>query len=136
MRLLLDTKVLVSAVLFDGLPERLLERALRGDYDLVTSEALLDAFEEVMRQRFARPPALARAIRDELASIAEVVRPERITRTSRDPADDMVLAAAHAGRADAIATGDKDVLELVAYQGIAILTTRQTLAMLESEESG
>ena len=130
MRLLLDTNVLVSAVLFGGLPQGLVEQAFRGEYELVTSEALLDEFEEVLRERFARPALLARALREELASIADMSRPQRIPRASRDPADDMVLAAALGGHADAIVTGDKDLLDLGAYEGMPALTTRQALAKL------
>ena len=130
MRLLLDTNVLVSAVLFGGLPQGLVEQAFRGEYELVTSEALLDEFEEVLRERFARPALLARALREELASIADMSRPQRIPRASRDPADDMVLAAALGGHADAIVTGDKDLLDLGAYEGMPVLTTRQALAKL------
>jgi uncharacterized protein len=136
VRLLLDTNVLVSAVLFGGLPQDLVEQAFRGEYELVTSEAVLDEFEEVLRERFARPALVARALREELASIADISRPQRIPRASRDPADDMVLAAALGGHADAIVTGDKDILDLGAYEGMPVLTSRQALAMLAGTEDG
>ncbi len=135
MRLLLDTNVLVSAVLFGGLPEGLVEQAFRGEYELVTSEAVLDEFEEVLQESFARPPLVARALREELASISDISRPQPIPRVSRDPADDMVLAAALGGHADAIVTGDKDLLDLGAYERIPVLTTRQALAKLAGTES-
>lgn len=97
MCLLLDTNVLISAVLFGGTPQRLVEQAFRGDYALVTTEAVLDELEEVPRERLARPPLVARALREELASIAEISRPQRIPRASRDAADDMALAAPSVG---------------------------------------
>ena len=134
MRLLLDTNVLVSAVLFGGLPQGLVEQAFRGEYELVTSEAVLDELEEVLRESFARPPLVARALREELASISDISRPQPIPRVSRDPADDMVLAAALGGHADAIVTGDKDLLDLGAFEGMPILTTRQALAKLARTE--
>jgi len=134
VRLLLDTNVLVSAVLFGGLPQGLVEQAFRGEYELVTSEAVLDELEEVLRESFARPPLVARALREELASISDISRPQPIPRVSRDPADDMVLAAALGGHADAIVTGDKDLLDLGAFEGMPILTTRQALAKLARTE--
>ena len=131
---LLDTNVLISAVLFGGLPQGLVEHAFRGEYELVTGEALLDKFEEVLRERFARPALLAIALREELASIADMSRHQRIPRASRDPADDMVLAAALGGHGDTIVTGDKDLLDLGAYEGMPVLTTRQALAKLAGTE--
>jgi predicted nucleic acid-binding protein len=43
-------------------------------------------------------------------------------RACRDPRDDKFLEVAVHGRADAIVTGDKDLLELNPFRGIAILT--------------
>lgn len=128
MRLLLDTNVLVSAMLFGGLPQNLVQQAFRGEFELVTSEAILDELEGVLREKFARPPVVARALREELASVADVRRPPQTLRVTRDPADDMVLAAALDGRADSIVTGDKDLLPLGTYEGISILTVRQAIA--------
>lgn len=45
----------------------------------------------------------------------------------RDPDDDHVIACALTARADAIVSGDRDLLDLGQYQGIAILTTAQAL---------
>jgi len=121
-------------VLFGGLPQGLIEKAFRGEYELVTSEAVLDEFEEVLRESFARLRLVARALQEELASISDVARPHPTPRVSRDPADDMVLAAAVGGHADAIVSGDKDLLDLGAYEGMPILTTRQALAKLAGIE--
>ena len=48
----------------------------------------------------------------------------------RDPDDDWVLATAVAGQAEAIVTGDGDLLALGKYQGVAILTPRQFIERL------
>jgi uncharacterized protein len=50
---------------------------------------------------------------------------------SRDPADDVVLAAALEGRADAVVTGDYDLLVLGEHQGIVIVTRRAFLDMVK-----
>ena len=49
----------------------------------------------------------------------------------RDPADDMVLAAAREGRAEVIVTGDADLLALGEHEGIAIVKPRAFLELLE-----
>lgn len=122
MRVLLDTNVLISGILFRGLPRSLLERAIRGELDLVTSPVLLDELERVLTTRFHVPRELARLARGELETLAEVVAPDEVPSVSRDPDDDEVLAAAVAGGAEAIVTGDRDLLVLRSHRGIPILT--------------
>lgn len=122
MRVLFDTNVLISAILFGGLPRSLLERAIRGEFDLVTSPHLLDELEEVLTLRFHVPPELARVARGELESLAVVVVPGDVPSISQDPDDDRVLAAAIAGEAEAVVTGDRDLLVFEVHHGIPILT--------------
>ncbi|MGH2651842.1 MAG: putative toxin-antitoxin system toxin component, PIN family, partial [Actinomycetota bacterium] len=102
MRVVLDTNVLLSAVLFRGLPRSLLESALRGGIDLVTSPTLLMELEELLHRKFHFPSELAHATRTEMESLADVVTPTEVPRVARDPEDDEVLAAAVVGAAEAI----------------------------------
>jgi len=122
VRVLLDTNVLISAILFRGLPRSLLDRAIRGELDLVTSPALLDELERIMSDRFHVPSELARLARSELEILAEVVVPDDVPAVARDPDDDQVLAAAVVGDVEAIVTGDRDLLVLETHRGIAILS--------------
>jgi predicted nucleic acid-binding protein len=117
-------------VLSGGPPGQLLERAFRGDYELVASEALLDEFKGVLIERFARPRDIARALRDEIEAIADLSRPERIARAACDPSDDFVLAAGLAGHADAIVSSDEDLLALGRYGEMDIIPPRHALTAL------
>lgn len=121
MRVLLDTNVLISAILFRGLPRSLLDRAIRGELDLVTSPVLLDELERILTDRFQVPSELARLARSELEILAEAVVPD-VPAVSRDPDDDQVLAAAIVGEVEAIVTRDRDLLVLESHRGIAILS--------------
>lgn len=125
MRVLLDTNVLVSAVLFGGLPRTLLDRALRGEFELVTGVLLLDEFEDVLRERFGFDRAAARLTRAEVEAVAELAVPVTVRAVSRDPDDDIVLATAVAGQATVLVTGDRDLLVLGARGGVSIRTPRQ-----------
>ncbi|MEZ5459247.1 MAG: putative toxin-antitoxin system toxin component, PIN family [Steroidobacteraceae bacterium] len=53
--------------------------------------------------------------------------------TSRDSADDKFLALAVTGQADAIISGDRDLLDLVAHEGIPILTPAMMLQRLREQ---
>ncbi len=121
-RVLLDTNLLVSAVLFRGRSRALLDAALVGDLDLVTSEALLEEFQEVLVRKFSFPVRVAREIRAEFETLAHVVEPLEVPNVCRDPDDNQVLAAAVAGSAEQIITGDLDLLELGSYQGVGIFS--------------
>lgn len=127
MRVLLDTNVLVSALLFGGLPRRLLDSAIRGDLDLVSSVGLLDELEDVLQESFEFERGAARMTRTELEAITGLVTPAALPPTSRDPDDDLVLATAIAAHADAIVTADKDLLVLGSIAATPILTPRQFL---------
>jgi putative PIN family toxin of toxin-antitoxin system len=137
VRVLLDTNVLISGVLFRGVPRTLLERAIRGELDLVTSPALLDELEDVLVRSFEFPSELARAVRTELDTLAEVVVPAEVPPVSRDPDDDQVLAAAIVGHADAVVTGDQDLLVLETHRAIPIIRPADLVVGLEpAEEDG
>ena len=93
---------------------------------LVSSEPPLRELERVLAY-----PRLAAAIGnpDELvhliSEVAVVVEPGReLTVIKRDPADNRVLEAAVAARADYIVSGDNDLLGLVTFEGVRIVTPR------------
>jgi putative PIN family toxin of toxin-antitoxin system len=127
VRVLLDTNVLASAILFGGIPRTLLERGIRGELDLVTSPALMGELEELLGRKFGFPPDAARQVRSELELVADVVRPRSVPQILRDPDDDQVLAAADEGAAQAIITGDRDLLELGSHGDVQILSPRDFL---------
>lgn len=123
-----DTNVLISALVFGGLPRALLTRVFRGEITLLTSTVLMDELEEVLVARFAHDPSLARTARAEIELLADVVDASDLASIARDPDDDAVLACAIAGRASAIVTGDRDLLVLGEHRGVRIVTPRDFAA--------
>ncbi len=139
MRFVLDTNLLVSGVIAAGLPRQLVDAAKAGSFELCTSETLLAELLDVLsRNKFAARLAQAKltpaGIVDDLRRLAIVVAPTSVPRVVPiDPDDDHVLAAALAGGADLIASGDKrDLLPLGSYQGIDIVTAREAVSRLEA----
>lgn len=130
MRVVFDTNVLISALVYGGLPGELLTRVFRGEVSLVTSTVLLNELEEILVARFAHDPSLARTVRAEIELLAEVVETSDLERVARDRDDDAVLAAAMAGGASMIVTGDRDLLVLGEYDGIRIVTPRDFASSL------
>jgi uncharacterized protein len=131
VRALLDTNVVISAVLFGGLPRQILKAALEGGLDVITSPALLAELERVLTRKFAFNSTTAASIRSELEALGRVVEPASIKRVTKSSADDLVLAAAIAGEVDVIVTGDRELLDIATYENIRIESPRTFLEGLE-----
>ena len=124
MRVVLDTNVLISALLFDGVPERIFLAGLRGEIQLLTSISLSEELEKVLKEKF-RIEAHAVADTIELVkSVAEVVEVKSRLRVILHPdGDNRVLECASDGKADFVVTGDtKHILPLGKYKGTRILS--------------
>ena len=95
-RIVLDTNVLISAILFGGLPRRVLEKVISGEIDCTLSFAILDELRDVLqRSKFGFSPEQTIAIIDELHAICEIVNPARRIRTIKaDPDDNRILECA------------------------------------------
>ena len=139
MRIVLDTNLLVSGVIAAGLPRRLVDGAKAGEFELCTSEVLLTELLDVLsREKFAARLSQAgltpEGIVDDLRRLAVAVTPTDVPRVVlTDPDDDHVIAAAVAGQADFIASGDRrDLLPLGNFEGIPIITARVAVERLEA----
>ncbi len=128
-RLVLDTNVLVSALLFRySIPGRVLERAVTPNTLLVSGPTWSELTEVILRPKFQRYASVEKRGKA-LASLETTwVAITQQVRLCRDPKDNMILEVALNGRADLIITGDKDLLSLGSFGEILILTPAQYVA--------
>lgn len=139
MRLVLDTNVVASGLLWDGAPARLLDAAQTGDLELFTSTRLLAELAGILaRNKFAKSIAATDLPREELvlgyAELATVIAPAAIPPTiAADPSDDQVLACALTANADLIVSGDKHLHNLGGkYNGIRIVRPAEAVSIIEA----
>jgi len=136
VRLVADTNIVISGLLWHGAPRRLLDAARAGKVSLFTTAALLVELEDTLsRAKFAerleRAGVTRRVLVQGYAMLAAVIKPAAIPpAVLDDPDDDAVLACAVAAQAQAVASGDSHLLNLKTYQDIPILTVNELLALL------
>ncbi len=135
MRVVLDTNILISALLINlGHPAAIYRAWQEGDFTLLTSAEQLDELRATLRK-----PAIAARIQpykagrlvNEMKGLAEDVGALPRVRRSPDPTDDFLLALSEAGKADYLVTGDKSgLLALGRHKGTRILPARDFAALL------
>lgn len=108
MRVVLDTNVLVSALLKrHGNEALVLSATLAGKFELIVSPAVLAEYELVLpRPRFGFSPAEVRAALTALRHAGRLVRPTQTIEKCPDESDNRFLECAEAGRADYLVTGN------------------------------
>lgn len=140
MRLVLDTNTALSALIWQGVPGQLMDAAVVGRVQLISTVPLLAELEGVLQRPKFREPIFRLGVRiadlfDGYAALVELVEPADLGGpVSRDPDDDQVLAAAVGGLADLIVSGDDDLLALGNFQGIAIVLAREAMRRLQEPE--
>ena len=128
MRVVADTNVFISALMFGGLPGIFLDLALRRRFTLVTSKVILDELNEKLRGKFDISERDALTIRAKLEGNADMADPNfELNAVPDDPDDNRILECAVAGKADFIVSGDRHLLRIESHDGIAIVSVRQFL---------
>ena len=137
MRVVLDTNIVVSALLWGGDPSRLLRDGQAGEIALQTSPFLIaELFDVLGRTHLAHRINAQDISPEQLVAqyqlFAAVVTPGNVpTVIADDPDDDHVLACAVEAHADLIVSGDKHLLRLGGYyRGIPIVRAAQAVQLI------
>ncbi len=140
MRVVLDTNVIVSAILSPtGAPARLVGFWQTQVFGLVVSEDLLQEYLRALSYphvavRHGMNATEASQIVEDFRQFSDNVNPDAMPRVVlEDPDDDKVLACAVAGGADFLVSGDTHLLRLEEYQGVRILTPAAFLMLLQED---
>ena len=139
MRLILDTNILLSALLAPlGAPAQLLDAWERKAFTLVASEALIAELRDVASRPFFR--ARLRASTAELLAVglrefSVFCRDLASGPIAPDPKDSFLLALAEAGEAEFLVTGDKELLSLKQHKSTRIITAAAMIELLREPEN-
>jgi putative PIN family toxin of toxin-antitoxin system len=131
MKVFFDTDVLASALATRGLCADLY-RLVVAEHQLLTGDVNLVELRRVLREKLRLPLALAREAEQALRQNTIVPKPRHILAIKvRDPDDAWVLASAVAGGADALVTGDKDLLAITKQAPLSIFAPRGLWELLK-----
>jgi len=132
LRVVLDTNVLVSAIISDGKSRQLLRKGIANQFTIITSNLILRELATVLRRpKFKTSEEEINRIILALGRVAQVVSVKsRFQVVREDPKDDMILETAYDGSADVIVSGDSHLLALQNFRGIKILTVQSMLELI------
>ena len=126
MRVVFDTNIFVSAFVIPGsLAEKAILRIIEGKDVLLISREILDELLSILSKKFSRDVGELSRLALYLTEIAITIKPRKRMTILKDDPDNRVLECAVEGRADAVVTGDKALLQLKSYRNIRIITLRE-----------
>jgi putative PIN family toxin of toxin-antitoxin system len=136
MRIVCDTNVLISGLLFGGSCRTIIRLVSEGRLDGFTSSALVTELEGVLlRPKFGLGTSQVGAIVDLVRQTFVSVSPrETITAVAGDPDDGVVLEAATAAAAHVVVSGDEHLLRLGEFHGVRIVSPSSLIAGLRGKQ--
>ena len=137
MRVVLDTNVLMSGVLSRDSPPGLVLAAWRaGWFELIVAAPIVAELERGLRSPYFRQRLSDTDIGGLLALLEGeaiwVAPADTVSGVATHPEDDRILATAIAGQAAYLVTGDKQLLALAHYRGVAIVSARTFLDLINA----
>ena len=135
MKIVCDTNVLVSGILFGGNARQILLLASRGKLtNFISDDILHEAQDVLLRPKFKLSPQQANAIIALFRDTFELVYPTQQHKVVQsDPDDDRILEVAVEAQAEIIVSGDKHLLSLGLWRGIRILSPAEFVKEIEGE---
>jgi putative PIN family toxin of toxin-antitoxin system len=128
-KVVLDTNVLISAIVYGGNPRKVLEAVISGTVQMAVSEDLIKEMQAVLqRTQFGLSLQFIHNTVAELTSVAEWVAPEKHHELiPEDPSDNLVLDCAVAAQSDYLVSGDSHLLHLRKCGEVKIVTPQEFL---------
>jgi len=131
IRVCLDTNILVSALLFGGKPEEILDLAARKQINIISSPIILAELQQVLINKFMWTDNDAKQSLKSLMEILTLVVPQQKINKIKYGPDNRILECAVEGKADFIISGDKKhLLPLSEFKEIKIITASQLLKIV------
>ncbi len=131
VRIVLDTNILISGLLYPGKPRKLIDLAINGRIEVVSSWEMIGELREVLaRDKFGLSKTEQLEMVNFIISMSRMVVLKSRFKIVKDPDDDMVANTAYDGKVAYIVSGDKHLLELKKFSGIRIVKASEMLKLI------
>ena len=134
LRIVFDSNVYVSALLFKGMPGKVLNMAMKNEIILITSDKIITETVRILKEKFKWPVHNIDKFIRRLSAISENTRPFiRLSIVKEKESDNRILECAVSGDANLIVTGDKHLLRLKKYKNIPIVRPKYLTYLVKEE---
>jgi uncharacterized protein len=125
LRIVFDSNVYISALLFKGIPGKILEIAQNDKIVPIVSDEIIAETVRILEEKFRWPRHNIDKFKRRLLDTAENIKPEiKLDIIKERESDNRILECAISGNADLIVSGDKHLLKLKSYKNIPIVRPR------------
>jgi putative PIN family toxin of toxin-antitoxin system len=132
-----DTNTLVSGTISSGSIAIIINAWLQNEIEIVISQPLIDELTRTL----TKPYFTSRLTQEQIQKYITLVKERAkmitihtpIPKMATHPEDDLVLATAESGNADIIVTGDHGLQNLKQYKNIAIVSPKDFITVLHTE---
>jgi putative PIN family toxin of toxin-antitoxin system len=125
LRIVFDSNVYISALLFKGIPGKILEMAQKDKITLIVSDEITTETVRILEEKFRWPRHNIDKFKRRLPDISENIRPKiKLDVIKERESDNRILECAVSGDANLIISGDKHLLKLKKYKNIPIVRPR------------
>ena len=126
MKIVIDTNVVISGTFFGGFPRKIVEAVVNNKVSACANESIIDEYVEIVEEMIDRKSGkLDKNILLPFINKLNVVKPVAKVKVSRDKEDNKFIECAIDSKAMYIVSGDNDLLDIVEYKGIQIITAKE-----------
>lgn len=129
-KVVFDTNIYVSAIIFGGNPRQCLELARDKEIELFSSKQILLELAQKLQEKFKWNKAETEEVIQGLSVFVKLIEPKMRITVIEDKADNRILEAALEAKADYVISGDKKhLLSLKKFKNISIVSSKEFLDM-------
>lgn len=132
-KIVIDTNVFISALLFRGPTSRLVSFWQKGTVSVLLSSEALKEYARVLaypKFKLKKKEIWGLLEQELLPYVIPVKVKKHLNVISQDPSDNKFLELAQAGSADFILSGNKHILDLKDFRGIQIMTPAEFISLV------